>query len=107
MIDIVCAAIAAVATIMCAVVSADSKKRDKAFAEQRSKEDDRARQRAKEASLQLAMINANSELTVGVAWALKRGKCNGEVEQGLAAVKAAQAEYTKFLEGIAIDHITK
>ena len=53
------------------------------------------------------MMSANSELTVGVAWALKRGHCNGEVEKGLKAVEDAQREYTEYLEGIALDHIKK
>ena len=53
------------------------------------------------------MINANCQLTVGVAMALKRGKCNGEVEQGLAAIENATKEYEQFLEGIAIEHITR
>lgn len=100
MIDIVCAAIAAIATVLCAVVAANGKKRDE-------KEDARAAQRAKEARLQLAMMSANSELTVGVAWALKRGHCNGEVEKGLKAVEDAQREYTEYLEGIALDHLKK
>ena len=39
--------------------------------------------------------------------ALKRGHCNGEVEQGLAAIKRTQHEYEQFLEGIALDQITR
>ena len=66
-----------------------------------------AEQRAKEGRLQLAMINANCQLTVGVAMALKRGHCNGEVEAGLAAIEKTTKEYEQFLEGIAIDHITR
>lgn len=53
------------------------------------------------------MIDANCKLTVGVAMALKRGHCNGEVEQGLAAIQKTQRDYEQFLEGIGIDHITR
>lgn len=53
------------------------------------------------------MIEANSKLTVGIAMALKHGHANGEVEAGLKAVDEAQREYVEFLEGIAIEQITK
>ena len=51
------------------------------------------------------MIDAECKLTVGVAMALKRGHCNGEVEAGLAAVQKTTKEYERFLEDIAIEHI--
>lgn len=73
---------------------------------QRERVEARAAQRAKEGRLQLAMIHANGKLTVGVAMALKRGHCNGEVEDGLEAVKKADAEYAAFLEGVAVEHLT-
>ena len=53
------------------------------------------------------MLNANCQLTVGVAMALKRGHCNGEVEAGLAAIEKTTKDYEQFLEGIAIDHIAR
>lgn len=107
MTEILCAAIAAAATIICACLAAQSSKRDKLTAAQQQREEDRAAQRAKEGRLQLAMISANSQLTIGLAMAMKHGHCNGEVEAGLKAVKAAEAEYVKFLEGIGIDHLTR
>ncbi|MEZ3453542.1 MAG: hypothetical protein K1W17_04145 [Oscillospiraceae bacterium] len=100
MIEIICAAIAAAATIICAYIAAQGKKRDE-------KEEIRAEQRAKEGRLQLKMLDANSKLTIGVAMALKHGHANGEVEAGLEAVNDAQTEYVNFLEGIAIDQIKK
>ena len=51
------------------------------------------------------MIAANSELTVGVAMALKKGQCNGEVEAGLKAVQEANRKYKDFLETVAMEHI--
>ena len=53
------------------------------------------------------MIAANLKLTVGVAMVLKHGHTNGEVEEGLAAVEAANSDYTKFLEDLALEHIKK
>lgn len=107
MTEIICGIVAAAATVICAVIGAQSKKRDEAITAQNAKAEQRAEQRAKEGRLQLAMISANTKLTIGVAMALKHGHANGEVEDGLKAVEAANAEYEKFLTEIAIDHLTK
>ncbi len=100
MTEIICTFITAAATIICAYMAAQGKKRA-------DKEDARAEQRSKEGRLQLQMLDANSKLTIGVAMALKHGHANGEVEEGLKAVEDAQKEYVEFLEGIALDHIKK
>lgn len=99
-VTIITALISATATIIVAVISKNVKKQN-----ERSEEETRLR--AKEAKLQLKMLHANSKLTIGVAMALKRGHCNGEVEEGLKAVEEADAEYSAFLENIAIEHIKK
>ena len=104
---IICGVVAVVGTIICSVIGAKSARRDKEIKAQNDKCEVRAEQRAKEGRLQLAMISANTKLVVGVAMALKHGHANGEVEEGLKAVEEANHEYTKFLEGIAIDHLTK
>ena len=102
MTEVICAALTGFCAIVCAVIASQASKREK-----REKAERRAEQRAKEGRLQLAMIDANCKLTVGVAMALKRGHCNGEVEQGLAAIQKTQRDYEQFLEGIGIDHITR
>lgn len=99
-ITVITALISATATIIVACISKNVKDQTK-----RSEEEQLLR--AKEAKLQLKMQHANSKLTVGVAMALKRGHCNGEVEEGLRAVNEADAEYSAFLENIAIEHIKK
>lgn len=105
LINILCAVIAAAATIICALIAANHSKSEKQRQESAIKEEARSRQRAKEGRLQLAMIAANSELTVGVAIALKKGQCNGEVEAGLRAVQEANRKYKDFLETVAMEHI--
>ena len=105
LINILCAVIAAAATIICAIIAANHSKSEKHRQECAIKEEARSRQRAKEGRLQLAMIAANSELTVGVAMALKKGQCNGEVEAGLKAVQEANRKYKDFLETVAMEHI--
>lgn len=97
--------ISAISAIICAYIAADNKKRGKAQDEKDKVAEARAKQRAKEGRLQLQMINANSQLTIGLAMAMKHGHCNGEVEEGLKAVKDANDEYVKFLEDVAIDQI--
>ena len=115
--SVYCAAISAALAIACAIIGARRARRDReekaqrerAEAEeraQRERVEARAAQRAKEGRLQLAMIHAVGKLTVGVAMALKRGHCNGEVEDGLEAVQKADTEYAAFLESVAVEHLT-
>lgn len=105
MVNVICAVIAAAATIICAVIAAENRKDGEQRKKQEERQEELARERTKEAYLQLAMIAAISDLTVGVALALKNGRTNGEVETGLAAVRQAKLEYTKYLEELAIDHM--
>lgn len=105
--EVICTIITGVVGIICAAMAAQSGKHEKRAKEESERVNRRAEQRAKEGRLQLAMINANCQLTVGVAMALKRGHCNGEVEAGLAAIEKTTKEYEQFLEGIAIEHITR
>lgn len=105
MVEVICAVVAALATIVCAYIAAKNTEAEKKRQKYDQKAEARAKERAREARLQLAMIAANSELTVGVAVALQQGHTNGEVEAGLEAVRSANQEYRKFLEEIAIDHM--
>lgn len=95
---VICAVISAISAILCAYVASAVKK-------SRAEEEKRAERRKKEAMLSLQMASANAALTVGVAWALKRGHCNGEVEEGLARVKEAQEAYTRFEQEVLAEEI--
>lgn len=105
MATIICTAITGIATIVCAYMGIISTKNEKAQVKRDAMVDKRAEQRAKEGKLQLKMLNANTKLCCGLAMAMKHGKCNGEVEDGLKAVASAEEEYRKFLEEIAIDEL--
>lgn len=105
--EIICTAITAIATIVCAGVGAIVSRSTKEQKEYNDRVEKRAELRAQESTLNLKMLNANSQLTIGVAMALKRGHCNGEVEEGLKAVQDANKEYTEFLEKIALEKISK
>lgn len=105
--EIITTTMTVVCTIICAVIGKQANKAETERKADSERVEKRAAQRAKEGRLQLAMLNANSKLTVGVAMALKRGHCNGEVEEGLKAIADANEEYEQFLEGIALDHLKK
>ena len=107
MTGVVCAVITALSTIICAVIAKQGSNRDKREKEEQERNEKREKQRLKEAMLQLAMISANTKLTLGVAMALKHGHCNGEVEEGMKAVAEASKEYEQYLEEIAMNHLRK
>jgi hypothetical protein len=65
----------------------------KALIEEQNKKD---KQRSTETLLLMELTNANTDLTIGVAMALKNGHANGEIEEGLAAVQAAKQSYQRF-----------
>lgn len=96
MADIVCACISAVSVIIVAVIGTNVKHSESL-----------AKERAEESLLLLKLMNANCDLTVGTAMALKSGHCNGEMEKGLETVKAAQSEYEAFHARLVITQLSK
>lgn len=107
MTEVICSTIGAVSAIICAYVARQNKLRDKAEAERNERSERRAAQRAKESLLNMKMLAAESDLTIGVAMALKRGYTNGDLDAGIIAVKEARQEYESFLEEIAAQHLNK
>ena len=71
------------------------------------KAEERTEERKKESLLSMKLASANTKLVIGVAMAIKHGKANGEIEEGLEAVESAQREYDDFLKSIAIKDISK
>ncbi|MBR5520097.1 MAG: hypothetical protein IKU55_05210 [Clostridia bacterium] len=65
----------------------------------------RADARKKESLLALEMNMANAKLSYAVAMAIKRGKPNGEVEEGIEAYEAAKKKYLHFLTTQATEHL--
>lgn len=62
-------------------------------------------QRKRESLLSMKLTHANTQLTIGVAMALKTGHANGEIEKGLKMVETASTEYDNFIREIANDHL--
>ena len=68
--------------------------------------DAHAEARKDEARLQMEMQFATGQLSYACAMALKRGKPNGEVEEGVKSFHEAEEKYKKFLRGQAVEHIS-
>lgn len=106
-IAVITALISGVATVICALIAHNNRVENERRAALDEANEKRSELRAKEGRLQLRLIAADMALTVGLADALKTGKCNGNLDHPLEEVKAAQAEYQSFLEGLALDNIRK
>ena len=100
MIQIICAMIAAVAGILSAVVTTRNTRHNKDM-------EKLSELRSVESRLMLDMIHANMKLSVGTAMAIKNGRANGELSDGLEAVRECDEKYSEFLQEIAITQLTK
>lgn len=67
----------------------------------------RAAARKKESLLSLEMNMASAKLSYAIAMAIKRGKPNGEVEEGIDAYEKAKKKYFDFLENIALENLNE
>lgn len=90
MTEVICAVIAAVATIVAAKVSFDTKKSN-----ERAEENAKLRQR--ESLLSLRMMDATLQLSVVTSNALTGGHNNGNVERAREAAEKVAADYDEFL----------
>ena len=61
--------------------------------------------RKTESLLQMELIMASAKLSYACAVALKRGKANGEVEEGVQAYEEAKGKYYKFLNKQAKEYL--
>lgn len=100
-VEIICCLITAGATSLCGYLAYLSNQEHKAAEKSRKETEERAEERRKESLLSLQLMNANCSLTVGTAMAIKRGTCNGEMEQGLKDVQEAMKNYREFHEKLA------
>lgn len=66
-----------------------------------------AEARRQDTKLALEMSFAHSKLTYACAMAIKRGKANGEVEEGVEAFEEAKGKYLKFLNEQATEHLQR
>ena len=91
MIEVICALIAGLCTIVCAIIGAVSLRSQK-------RSERRETVRREETLLSLQMIDATLQLAVVTANALTDGHNNGNVEAARKAAEDAQARYKKFMQ---------
>lgn len=98
--EVVCALIAGICTIICAIIGGVS-------AKYRKKSDRRAELRQKESLLSLRMMDATLQLSVVTANALTGGHNNGNVEQARDASQKVSEEYQEFMRGVTAFEVGK
>lgn len=107
MTEIVSISISTVGAIICAVIARYIQLHTKNDQKQQERIERRAQQREQEGNLQLAMLNADMKLTIGIAVAIKTGHCNGEMEKGLESMQEASERYDAFLHELAMHQLAK
>lgn len=100
MTEIICAVVAAAATVICALIARNEKK-------QSDKADKRAELRKRESLLTLRMTDATLQLSIVSANALTGGHNNGNVERARQAAEEAAGEYTSFMQEITAREVTR
>lgn len=88
---------AVVVAIVAGLFSRENKKR----ADDNAKIEKRAAIRAEESQLAMRLMSANTSLAVATGLALKEERVNGKMDIALAEAGKAQADYFKFINGIA------
>ena len=66
----------------------------------------RAKRRAAESQLAMSLMSANTSLAVATGLAVKEGRANGKMDIALAEAGIAQADYFKFINGIASEQMS-
>lgn len=89
-----------IVSVFMACFNRRQKKRDAAAVEH-------AEARKQESLLSLKLQMATAKLAYATAVALKRGRANGEVEEGIEVYEAAKKEYLAFLNEQATDHLAQ
>lgn len=99
------ATITGIFSVRQAKVQRDIKENQKIIEQKQIEAEKRGMMRKHEYLLAIKMADANTQLTIGVAQALKTGHANGEIEEGMKAVTEVRKEYYEFIKEIAIDDI--
>lgn len=89
-----------IVSLVMAAINRRQKKRD-------ALQDELSEARKEETLLHLNLQMATAKLSYATAMALKRGKANGEVEEGVEAYEEAKHEYYDFLNRQATEHLNR
>ena len=96
-----------IVSLVMAVINRRQKRREAAQDAREAAQDARAEARKQESLLHLNLQMATAKLSYATAMALKRGKANGEVEEGVDAYEEAKSEYYSFLNQQATEHLNQ
>lgn len=107
LVDIICAAIAGICSIVVAVIGYQVKKSHEEAQDRAKKEEYRAELRQRESMLSLRMMDATLQLSVVSSNALTGGHNNGNVERAREAAQRVGAEYEDFMREIAAYELGK
>lgn len=111
MVEIVCSLISAVGVIVVAIIQLRTTKKNKRAEALESKrhEESKAQEemRQRESRLSMDLMHSTAKLCVGTALAIKRGRANGEMEEGLKYVNKSIVNYEKFLKDVASEKVTE
>ena len=111
MVEIVCSLISAVGVIVVAIIQLRTTKNNKRAKASESKrhEEIKAQEemRQRESRLSMDLMHSTAKLCVGTALAIKRGRANGEMEEGLKYVNKSIVNYEKFLKDVASEKVAE
>lgn len=100
MVEIICAAIAAVSAVVVAVI-------ERRNFQQNKKIEERAERRAQESRLSMDLMYANCALSLTTAKKLANMHTNGDVEEAMKAARSAQDAYNRFVRETVSHAVTK
>ena len=110
MVEIVCSLISAVGVIVVAIIQFRSAKKAKRIEDEENKRHIEVKKleemRQRESRLSMDMMHSTAKLCIGTALAIKRGKANGELEEGLKYVNKSIISYENFLKDVASEEIS-
>ena len=107
MTEIVCSCIAAVASIIVAIVGWNVKKTNAKMEKENAKRDAREELREKSNILSLRMMDATLQLSVVSSNALTGGHNNGNVERARETAQKVADEYEEFMREITAHELCK
>ena len=110
MVEIACSLISAIGVIVVAIIQFRSAKKTKKSEEEKNKRHIEVKKleemRQRESRLSMDMMHSTAKLCIGTALAIKRGKANGELDEGLKYVNKSIVNYEKFLKDVTSEEIS-
>jgi len=104
---VVIALVAAFQAIIVALIQRNEKKRKYEREEDEKRSDERFELHKKESAVLMAMVYANSSLSIANGIAIRDGHSNGELKEAIAEAKKARDNYRAFTTDVTATQISK